>query len=315
MKAMIMAAGYGERMRPLSNRRPKPLLPVIGRPLVDYVVEQFTAAGIRNVGVNTHHRAQSVVEHLQKRFSETLEMIFSHEDIIRGTGGGMRGLHDFLCGDEPFLVHNGDVFSTVQIRDVIAFHRQQAPLVTMVLVDYPPVNSVTVSVEGPIVDFHARRDPSRRSGNYRDLTFTGISVVDPAILDLIPNTIPYSIIDLYDQLIKRKPGSIQGFIPHNAYWIDVGTPAAYLRIHRDLLLHRKADIPGHETWINGIHQGTGCTIDSTAHLDGFISLGEDCRVEANVSLKNCVVWDNSVIESGTQCKNGVIDGLWSCRLP
>ena len=113
MKAMIMAAGHGERMRPLSNRRPKPLLPVVGKALIDYVVEQLTTAGITEVGINTHHCAQSVVEHLQKRFSGALEMVFSHEETIRGTGGGMRGLRDFLAGGEPFMVHNGDVFSTV----------------------------------------------------------------------------------------------------------------------------------------------------------------------------------------------------------
>ena len=97
-----MAAGYGERMRPLSNRRPKPLLPVLGRPLIDYIVQQLTATGIKEVGINTHHLAETVVEHLNNNFSETLKMVFSHEDIIRGTGGGMRGLCDFLTDDEPF---------------------------------------------------------------------------------------------------------------------------------------------------------------------------------------------------------------------
>ena len=212
------------------------------------------------------------------------------------------------------LVHNGDVFSTVNIHDVVTFHRQRVPLVTMVLVDYPPVNSVTVSAEGSIVDFHNRRDESRHAGTYRNLTFAGISVVDPTILDLIPDTIPYNIIDLYNDLIKTKTGSIQGFIPDNAYWIDVGTPAAYLHIHRDILLNGKAIVTGNQKALNGVYQGSGCAVNPTAHLDGFVCLGKNCRVGVNASLKNCIVWDNSVIESGTQFENGVIDDTWSYQL-
>lgn len=311
MKAMIMAAGYGERMRPISNRRPKPLLPVLGKPLIDYVVEKLTAAGITQVGINTHHLARDIVDHLQKRYSQSLQMDFSHEEIIRGTGGGMRGLRDFLAGDEPFLVHNGDVFSTVSLDDVIACHRQHAPLVTMVLVDYQPVNSVTVSEEGSIVEFRRHRDVNRKSEACRNFTFTGISVVDPAILDLIPDTIPYSIIDLYSDLLKKESGCIRGFIPHSTYWIDVGTPRAYLQAHGDILLRGKASLPNLPRALNGVHQASGCTVDPEARLGGFVSLGSNCRVEAGACLKNCIVWDNAVIESGTQFENGVIDGTWS----
>ena len=268
---MIMAAGYGERMRPLSDRLPKPLLPVLGRPLIDHVIGQLLAAGITDLGINTHHRAENIVEHLQKKFSHTLQVVFSHEKVIRGTGGGMRGLRDFLFDHEPFLVHNGDVFSTVQITDVVAFHRQYAPLVTMVLVDYPPINSVTVSSAGLINGFYRRPEDFRKPANHQYLTFTGISIVDPAVIDLIPDTIPYNIIDLYDNLIKTKSGSIQAFIPRNTYWIDVGNPAAYLRIHRDILLHGKACLPDSLTTLAGVYQGTGCSVDAGARFDGFVS--------------------------------------------
>jgi mannose-1-phosphate guanylyltransferase len=312
VKAMIMAAGYGERMRPLSDRRPKPLLPVLGRPLINYVIEQLVAGSVNRIGINTHHLAEQVRAHLENGFSGIRETVSSYEEIIRGTGGGMRGLRDFLAGEEPFLVHNGDVLSTVVLPDVIEFHRQRSPLVTMVLVDYPPVNTVTVSSEGFVTDFCARLR-NRRLSPDQDLTFTGISVVDPIILDLIPDTISYNIIDLYLNLIESKPDSICGYVPEDAYWIDVGTPAAYLQLHRDILIHGKVPLPDANVPSRGTYQGPDSRIESGAHLEGFISLGRNCHIAKNVHLENCVVWDNSVVLPGTRCNNGVIDGNWIYR--
>ncbi len=313
MKAMIMAAGHGQRMRPLSNRCPKPLLPVLGRPLIDYTLEHLTAASISAIGVNLHHLAEEMVAHLESTFSNQVEMVFSHEEVIRGTGGGMSGLRHFLMGKEPFLVYNGDVFSTVSLNEVIEFHRQRSPLVTMVLVDHPPVNSVTVSAEGYVVDFQDRRAPPRLSFE-QSLTFTGISIVDTAILDLIPATIPYSIVDLYLDLIESRPGSICGYVPQDAYWIDVGTPAAYLQIHQDILVHRKVPLLEKQPHLHGIYQTTGSIVEPGAKLEGFVCLGKNCRVAKNAFLKNCVVWDNSTVPSETHFENGVIDGNWSCQV-
>lgn len=314
MRAMIMAAGLGERMRPISERRPKPLLPVLGRPLIDYVIDQLRAVSIREIGINIHHLAFRIAAHLSREENRTLELVFSHEQVIRGTGGGMAGLRDFLSGPEPFIVHNGDVFSTIPLQEVLDFHKQKAPLVTMVLVDNPRINTVTVTPEGIVTDISGHHSACR-IGIDRSLTFTGISVVDPAVLDRIPDTLHSNIIDTYLPLIESKPGSICGYVPQHHYWIDVGTPAAYLQIHRDILLEGKASalFPPQER--AGIHCAPGASIDPSASLAGFISLGENSRIEAAASLQDCIIWEDTTIAANMHVSQGVLHDAWQYQIP
>jgi mannose-1-phosphate guanylyltransferase len=313
MKAMIMAAGYGQRMRPLSDSCPKPLLPVLSRPLIDYILYRMISLGIEAVGVNTHHLADALVAHLGREFSEKIDLIFSHEEVIAGTGGGMRGLRAFLTGSEAFLVHNSDVFSTIPLSGAVAFHQHHNPLVTMVLVDHPPVNTVSISADGSVTGFTLPGD-ARLSGG-RCLTFAGISLVNPAVLDCIPPGVPYDIIELYQELINEQPGCIKGFPCLRDYWIDVGTPAAYLQLHQDILLHKKAAAGQNPPPCQGVYQGPGTRVDPTAQLRGFVSLGKDCRVENHAVLENCVVWDHSVVKAHSMFSHGVIHGSRHYPLP
>lgn len=313
MKAMVLAAGYGTRIQPLSDRCPKPLLPVLGRPLIDYALHHLTHLGISKIGVNLHHGAAQMQEHLRNHTPQGVQLCFSPESTILGTGGGIGAMRDFLGDEGPFVVYNGDVLSRIDLSALIAAHARHCPLVTMVLWDDAPKNTVTLSPEGVVRDFSGRLG-AFQPGRDRQLTFTGLSVVDPQVLHLIPPREPSNIIDLYLALIARRPGAIRGFAVQGPYWSDVGTPRAYLQVHEDLLLLGKAALFLPEQ-LAGCYQGPGSQIEPGASWEGFLALGSNCLVRADTFLKNCVVWDNSTVEKGMHLENGVIDGNWHYALP
>jgi mannose-1-phosphate guanylyltransferase len=183
-------------------------------------------------------------------------------------------------------------------------------MVTMALCDYAPLNNVTVSPEGTVIDFLGKRSAGS-AGKDIDLTFTGVSVVDPAVFEFIPRNRPSSIIDAYLDLLDHRPDSICGYVVQGHYWIDVGTPGSYLQVHRDVLLNERTVAGLGEFQGKRVHKGEGTTVESGAQLNGFVSLGSRCRVEAGVLLENCAVWDDTVVAEGTRFKNGVIDGKWN----
>jgi NDP-sugar pyrophosphorylase family protein len=148
----------------------------------------------------------------------------------------------------------------------------------------------------------------------RNLSFTGVSIVDEEILNLIPVSGPSHIIDIYLELIKRRPGSIRGYVVSEDDWIDIGTPEAYLGVHKNILLDRRLSFFLKQMPRGSIYQGEGTRIEPGAMLEGFVSLGKHCIVERGVFLKNCVVWDNTKVKTGTSFDNGVIDGDWQYSL-
>ena len=314
MKAIILAAGFGVRMKPLTDRCPKPLLPVLGRPIIDYTISRVKTFGIKEIGVNIFHLADKMEKFLGDGSRWGVALTLSREPEILGTGGGMGGLRSFLKGGGTFLVYNGDIASKIDLTGLAHYHKEQKPLVTLALCDYAPQNNVSLSPDNTIIDFSGKRkkfNPSRD----RNLTFTGVSIVDEEILNLIPVSGPSHIIDIYLKLIKRQPGSIRGCVVSGDEWRDIGTLEAYLDAHKTILLGHRMGVFGDNTVPAGnVYQGQRTWIEPGAVLEGFVSLGEKCLVEKGAFLKNCVVWDNTKVKAGTRCENGVIDGNWQYSL-
>jgi mannose-1-phosphate guanylyltransferase len=193
------------------------------------------------------------------------------------------------------------------------YHKEQKPLVTLALCDYAPKNKVSLSPDNTIVDFLGKRKKNNPSRD-RNLTFTGVSIVDEGVLNLIPVSGPSHIIDIYLDLIKRQPGSIRGYVVSGEDWRDIGTPEGYLDAHKTILLDHRMGLFGENVPAENVYQGQGTRIEPGAVLEGFVSLGEKCLVEKGTFLKNCVVWDNTKVKAGTHCENGVIDGDWQYSL-
>lgn len=221
MKALILAAGYGTRLRPHTDRRPKPLFSMAGRPLLDRIIDLLEKAGCASVAVNTHHLADQVRRHVGAgRYS--IPVWTRHEPDLLGTGGAIANLHDFW-DHRPFMVVNGDIVTDMDLKQIYRSHCGQRAPVTLVLVDDPAFNSVSVDSRGMVTGFGPADSPSAPG---RQLTFTGIQVIDPAVLDYFPPGVFSSSIDAFKRMLAAGL-PIRAVVVKNRYWTDAGTPKRY----------------------------------------------------------------------------------------
>jgi len=245
MKAMILAAGLGMRLLPLTEKRPKPLFPILGRPLIDILIRRLESVGAEAIIINTHHLARMIDQYVKTQ-THTIPVVTRYEPTMLGTGGAIKNVEDFW-DDEPFLVINSDIFTNIDFGEVYQFHLNHKSPVTLVLHDYPQFNHVWLDSGDHITGF-GHTDPCppsrieaqkvtdrglRRTAERR-LAFTGVQVLDPQVLNFIPKGIFCGIIDTYCEMINRGL-KIRGFIARNHYWHDIGTVAGYQGAIRDAL--------------------------------------------------------------------------------
>ena len=151
MKAMIFAAGLGTRLRPLTDHCPKALVPVAGRPMLEHVIQRLRNAGFNDLIINIHHQGEQIIEYLKKHpFPKTTIRISDERDILLDTGGGIKHAAPFLNGDEPFLVHNVDIFSNIDLKELYNRHLESKALATLLVSKrktsrYPSLCSISIS--------------------------------------------------------------------------------------------------------------------------------------------------------------------------
>lgn len=226
MKSLILAAGLGTRLLPYTAAVPKPLFTLAGRPLLDLHIEQLRAAGAEAVRVNTHHLHGMMARHIASQ-DYGIPVSVRYEPAILGTGGAIRNAADFL-DHRPFVVVNADIVHAVDLRRVYAAHLRRRPAATLVLCEDPEFNSAWVDPRGRITGFS---DDARGAGRRR-LTFTGIQVLDPVILDYLPGDgFCHSVEAFRAMLADGLP--LEAFIPETPCWRDLGTPARYRAAARD----------------------------------------------------------------------------------
>lgn len=231
MRAMILAAGFGTRLRPLTESLPKPLLPIEGKPLIVWNLFLLRRHGIGDVIINLHHLGHLIERELGDGSRFGLRITYSREPIILGTGGGIKQAEPFFAG-EPFLVLNGDTLMELDLEAVIGFHRQQKALATMVLRE-----DAEADRWGP-VEIDARQQIVRINGRGRaDVAqtvtrmFAGVHVMDPRVLQRVAAGRESSIIDAYVAELQR--GALIAGYGMKGYWSDVGTPERYAQVQQD----------------------------------------------------------------------------------
>lgn len=284
MKAMVLAAGLGTRLRPHTLLRPKPLFPVLGRPLLLCIIDQLRAAGFTQIVVNAYHLADQIAALV----ADQPDIILQRESIELGTGGGLRmALPQF--GEEPVLITNGDIYHGIDYGAVYARHESGACPVTMVMHDYPRFNKVTVG-SGLVRAFsHSGLHDDNGHGGSDDrlLAFTGIHVVHPAVLRDIPPDIFSSIIDCYQGHLA-KGGLIHSAFVAGHFWQDIGTAHDYLDLHRRLLNDAQPSFRLAE----GVTLGQGVAMDDWGYVGVGANIGDGAR------LSRVVVWDGANIPAG-----------------
>lgn len=226
MKGMILAAGYGTRLQPLTHEKPKALVEFNGKPMLEHVIKKFIGAGIEDIIINVHHFAEDIYRFLTLNDNFGIDIQLSDErDELLDTGGGILKALWFFQDDEPFVVHNVDVVSNINIADLMEYHKSTGALATLALKHRETSRYFLVNKAGNICGWHNKKTGEEIiiDKNYDDeLAFSCIQVIHPALFKFTDKRGVFSITNAYLELAGAH--KINGFITDNAYWFDLGTP-------------------------------------------------------------------------------------------
>lgn len=241
MKAMILAAGLGTRLRPLTDQRPKALVEVGGRTLLDITLSRLRDSGIREVIINVHHFADMIVEYLKANRDFGMRIEISREDVLLDTGGGLKKAAWFFTegprgSDAPFIVHNVDVISNIDLVRLAEFHAQLQALATLAVQDRETSRYLLFDELG-LCGRRAGRDQEpeliRAVAKPQALAFTGIHVISPRLLTLMSEQGAFSIIPAYMRL-SAQGEKIAAFRADEYYWRDLGKPENVARAEQEM---------------------------------------------------------------------------------
>jgi mannose-1-phosphate guanylyltransferase len=242
MKAMILAAGLGTRLRPLTDYRPKALVEVSGRTLLEITLRRLQHFGVREVIVNVHHFADMVVDYLKKNNNFGMRVEISREEVLLDTGGGLKKAawffqEDSSNADESFLLHNVDVISTIDLHRMLLSHRQSQALATLAVQNRETSRYLLFDDQNQLCGRRAGRDQEpeiiRPSAQTQARAFSGIHVISPRLLLMIEEQGVFSIIPTYLRLAAQGE-KILGFPADEYYWRDLGKPENVAQASRDV---------------------------------------------------------------------------------
>ena len=324
MKAMVLAAGFGTRMLPLTERVPKPLLPLMSQPLLTSVLWQLRSAGVEEVVVNLHHHAVQLAQWLGDGQQWDLQVHQSYEPEILGTAGAMKRAA-MLLHDAPFIMLNADVVIDIDLAAVWHWHCEHDASVTMVVRPDPAARQY-----GAVIVDDADRIRCINGRPYADVAgedtvFTGVQVVSPHILDRIPQDCHVSTTaETYPELIARGERVVA--YRHTGYWMDVGVPERYLQAHWDILDgKREADClrytppdtriirtpaearaVGVARLVPPVALGQEVLLAPNAHIGPYVVLGKGCCVEAGAEVRESVLWEHVRVGANASIRRTIV---------
>ncbi|MHB1131317.1 MAG: sugar phosphate nucleotidyltransferase [Chloroflexota bacterium] len=321
MKAVILVGGEGTRLRPLTVNAPKPMIPVLNRPFLEHVLDYLRGHGIDDVVLSMGYRSDVITKHFGDGRDFGVNLVYVHEDTPLGTAGAVKNAEQYLDG--TCFVFNGDILTSLDLGAMLEYHRKRQARVTISLTpveDPTAYGLVELDDERRVLRFIEKPTWDRVTTN---LINAGTYIVEPEVFRYVPPHQYYMFEHGLFPVLLQTGDAMYGY-PSSDYWIDIGTPAKYLGLHRDLLTGRaNATLPGRKLR-EGIWVDDGCQIDPTARLVSPVVLGRNVVVGPNATLtgpvvmgsgsrvgrdsviEDAVIWSDSVIGNSVTMKTCVV---------
>lgn len=283
IKGFILAAGFSKRLRPITELIPKPLLPIAGEVLLDYIYNSFQHSGVDLIGINLHYKSEEIANYIKEKNLKI--QIFNEKDILN-TGGALFNAREFLK-DCPFIVHNADIYWDGNIKEAIDWHKKVGNSITLLVHDKPEDNKLIVDDEYNLVDIIKDKMKAYKLSecfkNYGRKAFTGVAIYSPEVLALLPGG-PSSVIDLWLKTIEEGL-KVRVFPAKYCFWHDIGTPQGYSRAVFDKLKRNFCSIYVHP-------DSTGCDLIDT---EGNLVVERNVKIQSPLKTKNLIILPDTVV--------------------
>ena len=323
-KAMIMAAGAGTRLIPLTEKIPKPMVPVINTPIIELILKHLSDCGINDVIANTHYCAETIHEAYGGENSLGINFNYVYEDALSGTAGGVKKCEHFFDRGETFVVVSGDALTNVDIHSLYEKHKKSGAMASMALKEVPleevsHFGVVVTDSNSRIIEFQEKPRPEQAKST---LVNTGIYIFETEIFDYIPENTFYDFAKNVFPKIMADKRVFCGF-KINDYWNDIGTINQYRLSSFELLdgvsgfsmAYRKSNLG----WIAGsarisgavsaernIIAGENTVVEDNVSFTGGNIIGNGCIIKSGAQIKDSIIWDNVVIEENAVLDNCIV---------
>ncbi len=307
MKGIIMAGGFGTRLRPLTNNLPKPMVPVANRPIIEHIIDLLKTHSIKDLTALLYFQPETITGHFGDGSDFGVKLDYTTPSADLGTAGSVGyALRRDKKPPKTTLILSGDVITDIDLKEAIKFHKKNKAIATIVLtrVENPlPFGIVITDDKGRIIRFLEKPGWGEV---FSDTINTGIYIIDRDVLDYIPEDVDFDFSkDLFPKLLEDgRP--LFGYVAEG-YWKDVGSLDEYRLANLDVLTGKAVvNMPGMASSKEGVWIGEGSKVDLNSKLDGTVIIGKNCRVESGAILRNSVIGDGSVVEKGAEVLDSVL---------
>lgn len=295
MRAIIIAGGSGTRLRPLTYNTPKPMVPLFGKPFLQYQIELLRDHGITDIVINLHYLSDSIKDVLGDGSKLGVRLYYSLEDKALGTAGAVKNAEQFF-DDEPMLVFNGDILTDVDLSAVLKSHKDTKARATLTLirVEDPTAYGLVMMDDSRITRFLEKPTMDEARDLNVDTVNAGIYVLDPDVFRYVPKNEAYSFERGLFPLLLQLDERLSGYVT-DSYWIDIGSPLKYMQAHTDVLQKRvKVHMPGTELQ-PGLWVGDDVDLDDSADVRGPVYIGHGAKVRRKAKLHEYSVLGSGVV--------------------